>query len=83
MVDAREHRDEDGTAAGADRRRFVPPWWTVLFPVAVTLGVAGWRAATADADAPAAFGAALLWPGAAVFAVVALIVWLGWVLDID
>lgn len=64
-------------------RRLVPPWWTVLFPLLVTVGVAAWRAATADGGRASAFFAGLVWPGLAAFALVAVIVWLGWVLDID
>lgn len=64
-------------------RRLVPPWWTVVFPVLVALCVAGWRAASADADRAAAFARGLAWPGLGAFALVAVIVWLGWVLDID
>jgi hypothetical protein len=64
-------------------RRLLPPWWTLLFPLLVTLGFAAWRAATTEGGVAADFLISLLWPGLAVFAVVALIVWLGWVLDID
>ena len=64
-------------------RRLVPPWWTASFPLAVMLGVAGWRAASAETERAAAFLGGLLWPGLAAFAAVALIVWLGWILDID
>jgi hypothetical protein len=64
-------------------RRFVPPWWTVLFPLIVMVGVAGWHAATAESDGAAAFASGLIWPGLAAFAAVAAMVWLGWVLDID
>ena len=64
-------------------RRFVPPWWTVFSPLVVTIGVAAWRSAAAEADRTSAFLTGLVWPGLAAFAVVAVIVWLGWVLDID
>ncbi len=64
-------------------RRLLPPWWTLLFPIIVLLGAAGWHAAAADGDKAAAFFAGLVWPGSAAFAAVALMVWLGWVLDID
>ena len=64
-------------------RRFVPPWWTLLFPLVVTLGVAAWRAASAADGRAGAFLEGLLWPGLAAFALVAAMVWLGWVLDID
>jgi hypothetical protein len=47
--------------------------------------VAAWRAANAGAgeSQAAAFAQALLWPGGAVFLVVLVVVWLGWILDID
>jgi hypothetical protein len=67
----------------ASWRRLVPPWWTVLFPLIVTLGVGGWRAATAESGQVAAFVAGLVWPGSVAFLAVAAMVWLGWVLDID
>ncbi|MFN8559148.1 MAG: hypothetical protein U0531_18025 [Dehalococcoidia bacterium] len=68
---------------GSRLRRLLPPWWTALFPIVVTVGVGAWRAASAEGDRLAAFFAGLLWPGGAAFVLVALMVWLGWVLDID
>lgn len=70
----------DPPAAGW--RRLLPPWWTVFFPLLVMTGAAGWHAATTEGGV-AAFMSGLLWPGSAAFGVVAVIVWLGWVLDID
>ncbi len=64
-------------------RRFLPPWWTALFPVAITLAFAGWRTATAARPSITTYLAALLWPGAAVFLAFAAMVWLAWALDID
>lgn len=66
-------------------RRFIPPWWTAGFPLIATVGIAAWRAANAAADrtTTSTFVASLIWPGAAAFAIVALFVWLGWILDID
>jgi len=70
---------------GAGWRRFVPPWWTLGFPLLAAAGLAAWRAANAaEGDsAAAAFLASLAWPGAIAFAVVLLFVVLGWNLDID
>ena len=34
-------------------QRLVPPWWTVLFPLAVVLGAAGWRSPVAKATSTA------------------------------
>ncbi len=67
----------------AGQRRFLPPWWTVFFPLLVMGGVAVWQGARAEDDAIAAFLRGLVWPGLGAFALVAVIVWLGWVLDID
>ena len=66
-------------------RRFVPPWWTLGFPLLAAAGLAAWRAANAGEDDATldVFLASLLWPGAAAFAVVLLFVILGWTLDID
>lgn len=64
-------------------RRWLPPWWTAAFPLLVALGIAAWRAAVAETGTAGAFASGLLWPGLGAFAVVSLIVWLGWVLDID
>lgn len=66
-------------------RRFTPPWWTLGFPLIATVGIAAWQAANAGADqtTSSAFLASLLWPGAAAFGIVVLMVWLGWILDID
>lgn len=74
---------ETETEREAPWRRLVPPWWTVFFPIIVTLAVGGWRAATAESDQASAFIQGLLWPGAAAFGAVAVMVWLGWVLEID
>ena len=74
---------EHQSARESPIRRFVPPWWTVFFPLAVALGVAAWRAAGADGDQLGAFVGGFIWPGMGAFAAVALMVWLGWVLDID
>lgn len=64
-------------------RRFVPPWWTWLMPVVVLLGTAAWVTANADAATAGAFIRGMLWPGSAAFAATVLMVWLGWVLEID
>ena len=66
-------------------RRFLPPWWTLGFPLLAMAGLAGWRAANAGAG-ESVFGVflqSLVWPGAIAFAVVLLFVCLGWNLDID
>lgn len=63
-------------------RRYLPPWWTLSFPLVADAGFAAWRAANAD-DAATAFASNLIWPGAAVFGVVLVMVLLGWALDID
>ncbi len=66
-------------------RRFVPPWWTLGFPLLAAAGLAAWRAANAGGDAStlAVFLTSLLWPGAIMFAGVLVVVILGWTLDID
>jgi hypothetical protein len=65
-------------------RRFLPPWWTLGFPLLATAGLAAWRAANAGDDSPSAvFFTSLIWPGAVAFAVVLVFVVLGWALDID
>ncbi len=66
-------------------RRFVPPWWTLGFPLLATLGLAAWRAANAgEGDSTATvFLASLAWPGVIAFGVVLVFVVLGWSLEID
>ena len=64
-------------------RRFVPPWWTIFFPLLAALGVGAWYAGSAEGDRLSAFLDGLLWPGSGAFAAVALMVWLGWVLDLE
>jgi len=66
-------------------RRFLPPWWTLGFPLLAAAGLAGWRAANAGEGAAAVivFLTSLAWPGAVAFGVVLLFVILGWNLDID
>jgi len=72
-------------AHGAGWRRFLPPWWTLGFPLLATAGIAAWRAANASEHeaAAAVFLVSLLWPGAAAFGLVLVFVVLGWNLDID
>lgn len=58
----------------------------VVFGVAAAAGYAAWRAAGSDGGASARwgdFGAAMLFPGALIAAVVAVVVWLGWKANID
>lgn len=74
---------ESGASHETEQRRFLPPWWTVFFPVAVMIGVAAWLAAGEDGSKASAFFTGMVWPGLGAFALVAAIVWLGWVLDID
>ena len=77
--------NEHATQRPAVWRRFLPPWWTLGFPLLAAAGLAAWRAANAgEGDtALSVFVASLLWPGAAAFAIVLLVVILGWTLDID
>jgi hypothetical protein len=66
-------------------RRFLPPWWTLGFPLLAAAGVAAWRAAGAS-DGESVLGVflvSLLWPGAIAFVAVLAFVLLGWNLDID
>ncbi len=66
-------------------RRFLPPAWTLVFPAVGLLGAAAYRALTADADAArwTLFRDGLLLPGLPVAGIVALVVLLGWNLEID
>jgi uncharacterized membrane protein YdjX (TVP38/TMEM64 family) len=65
-------------------QRFVPPWWTLGFPLLATAGLAAWQAANAeDQSTLAVFFSSLIWPGAIAFALVLVFVILGWALDID
>lgn len=74
--------DEQVEAGGW--RRFVPPWWTLGFPLLATAGLAAWQAANAeDQSTLAVFLSSLIWPGAIAFAIVLVFVVLGWALDID
>ena len=66
-------------------RRFLPPWWTLGFPLLGAAGVATWRAANAP-DGESALGVfliGLIWPGGIAFVAVLAFVLLGWNLDID
>lgn len=82
----------DGEHGSAERqedaegwRRFVPPLWTLGFPLLAAAGLAAWRTANAaEGDsALSVFSTSLLWPGAIAFGVVLVVVVLGWTLDID
>jgi len=65
-------------------RRFLPPWWTLGFPLLAAAGLAAWQAANADGDPVLfVFLSSLIWPGAIAFAVVLAFVVLGWNLEID
>ena len=73
-----EHAEAEGW------RRFVPPWWTLGFPLLATAGLAAWQAANAEDESTlAVFFSSLIWPGAVAFGVVLVFVVLGWALDID
>ncbi len=79
MTEATEAHEED-----EGWRRFVPPWWTLGFPLLATIGLAAWQAANAGDDSTVAvFFTSLIWPGAVAFGVVLVFVILGWALDID
>ncbi len=75
--------DEHAEAEGW--RRFVPPLWTLGFPLLAAAGLAAWRAANAGKDDSIVivFLTSLAWPGAIAFGVVLVFVILGWTLDID
>ena len=73
----------DDTAPATSERRWLPPWWTLLFPLLSWLGTGVWKAASASGEMAEAFAQGLVWPGLAVAGAVLLMVWLGWVLDID
>jgi hypothetical protein len=76
MTDAHEEAE--------DWRRFVPPWWTLGFPLLATAGLAAWKAANAgDESTLSVFVTSLFWPGAIAFGVVLVFVVLGWALEID
>lgn len=66
-------------------RRFLPPWWTLGFPIVATAGLAAWQAANASESESAlsVFFSSLLWPGGIAFFVVLVFVWLGWTLELD
>lgn len=66
-------------------RRFLPPWWTLGFPLVGAAGVAAWQTANATEgeSALAVFLISLLWPGIIAFVAVLAFVLLGWNLDID
>jgi hypothetical protein len=58
----------------------------VLLGVLAAAAYGAWRAASAQASAGdrwSAFGEAMLFPGALVVVVVAIVVWLGWKANID
>jgi hypothetical protein len=75
---------DDATEDAEGWQRFLPPWWTLGFPLLATAGLAAWRAANAGDDSAAiVFITSLVWPGVIAFGVVLLFVVLGWALDID
>jgi hypothetical protein len=67
-----------------ERSLHLPPRWVVLAALAVDLGVAAWRSATASgAHQPGYFFLSLVWPGVLVVLAVYVFAWLGWALEID
>jgi hypothetical protein len=64
-------------------RRFVPPWWTAIFPLLAAAGLAAWQTANSAEGGAGVFLASLIWPGGAAFLLVLVVVWLGWTLDLD
>lgn len=71
----------------ARAREALLTWWMPLPGLAIALGFAGWRAVSREGAAAAerlgAFGATLLWPGLLIVAVVLVIVWAAWKLELD
>jgi hypothetical protein len=57
--------------------------WFALAGVAVSVVYAGWKSVSTDGDRLAVFLSQMLWPGAAIFAVVFIVAFAGWKLDID
>ena len=61
-----------------------PPWWSFLFGLLTMIGSGVWHALSSGAGSgPALFARGFVWPGIAIGGVVALIVWLGWTLDLE
>jgi anti-sigma factor RsiW len=88
-MDDRGVREPEQTRFSASNpqslRRFLPPWWTLVFPVIGAAGLAAWRAAGADEGESVVrlFLVSLVWPGILAFLAVFAVVLLGWNLDID
>jgi hypothetical protein len=57
--------------------------WFVLAGLVSAAAYAAWRAAVTEGGWPGVFFSQLLWPGAAIFAVVFIVAFAGWKLDID
>lgn len=78
------HEDQHSAPSGRWWVIEPPPWWCLLFVLAGMVGTAVWRVITGGTAAgPSLFFTSLIWPGLAVGAVIAVVVWLGWVLDLD
>jgi hypothetical protein len=61
-----------------------PPWWSYLFGLLAVAGTAIWRVLSGGSEAGAGlFLHSLIWPGLVVGAVVTIVVWLGWTLELD
>jgi hypothetical protein len=89
LIDAQAEGTDQPTRSSAlaprSLRRFLPPWWTLGFPLLGAAGVAAWQAANAadGASTLAVFFVSLLWPGVVAFVAILAFVLLGWNLDID
>lgn len=71
----------------AHAREALLTWWMPLPGLAIALGFALWNAVSREDAAVGerlgAFGANLLWPGLLIAAVVSVIVWAAWKLELD
>lgn len=64
--------------------RFFPAvLWLALVAFGIAAAYAAWRAVAAGGDGLSVFAQALVWPGSAIFAVVFVVAFAGWTLDID
>lgn len=58
-------------------------WWMPLLSLATPIVFAAWRAVNADDGALQQFGAALVWPGVALYLATLAVIWAGWKIELD
>jgi len=60
-----------------------PPWWIFLMALVAAVGTGIWGVISNTGAGPSLLLGRLVWPGLAIAAVVFVVAWMGWGLDLE